>query len=111
MEDGKMIRGYYNFSEKDRTLPFLEKSVMFGMYCEYLDGSSGETDGEMEMTWETLDNKEVPRLKVYDDAWEILNSFKDVVSKMAKVDDENITIKEFCDILNSCGFKNLTRKA
>jgi hypothetical protein len=96
-------------------LPFrgdIVDEVFFGLSC-----GGGGTHGEMKIEWITLSGKVVPRLQVFDDGWEVLNSFSDLLAEMAKVDtnnhswkDKTITPKEFCAILIRCGFKDNTER-
>jgi hypothetical protein len=60
------------------------------------------------MEWIYLAGKLVPRLNAFDDGWKVLASFNDVISKLAEVDDQNITEEEFVKILDQLGFKDLT---
>ncbi|MCP4370020.1 MAG: hypothetical protein GY797_18170, partial [Deltaproteobacteria bacterium] len=48
-------------------------------------------------------------LQVFDDAWSALAGFTDVVEKLGKKDDENITPEQFVEILLSCGFVDDTQ--
>ena len=79
--------------------------VMFGFYYE-----DGGTSGEMGVRWVDIGSEKhlTPILRVYDDAWDALNECKDVIEKMAEVDGDDISPEQFCDILLSCGFKDLT---
>ena len=79
--------------------------VMFGFYYE-----DGGTSGEIAMTWDKLGGKIVPQLQVYDDAWNALGEFKDVIDMMAEVDGENIPPNKFCEILLACGFQDDTQE-
>lgn len=87
--------------------------VMFGFYPP-----DGGTSGEMGMRWHDLsrayilgDKHIVPRLEVFCDAWHALAQFKDVIDALAEVDDQDITPKEFCQILDRCGFVDATPRA
>ncbi len=84
--------------------------VMFGFYCP-----DGGTSGEMGMRWHDLSRSYIPgdkcitpRLEVFSDAWHALAQFKDVIDAMAEVDDVDITPKQFCEILDRCGFVDVT---
>lgn len=90
------------FRPKD---PLLHDDIMFGMYAP----DRGGTSGEMVMRWKTFgDGKQVPQLRVYDDAWKVLATFKDVLDELAKVDNKNITQEEFVYLLTKCGFEDFT---
>jgi len=101
------IRGFYNTSEawysKIPGFPFNDIEVMFGMYIPN-DG----TEGEMAMHWHELGGKSVPRLECFDDAWGVLGEFGDVIAALVKIDGENITPRQFCELLLSLGFIDLT---
>lgn len=79
------------------------KEVMFGLY--YPEGSTG---GEMAVRWHDLKPNIVPRLECFDAAWKTLNSCGDVIEKLAFVNGMNIGVDEFVEILDKCGFKDLT---
>lgn len=91
--------------------PYLRKvdNVQFGFYSP-----DGGTSGEMGMNWYVLegDKSAVPCLECWDDAWHALFQFKDVLMAMAHFDAQDITPKDFCQILDHCGFVDATpRKA
>ncbi|SRR5258708_25182089 len=74
--------------------------VEFGFFSP-----DGGTSGEMGVCWyEGFGAKPAPRLECYDDAWHALAQFKDVIDAMAEVDEQDITPKEFCQLLDHCGF-------
>ena len=83
--------------------PATPHSISVGMYSD-----GGGTTGEFTVEWVDLAGKRVPQLKVFDDAWSALSTFKDLLDKLSEVDDDNITEDEFVNILLSCGFKDLT---
>lgn len=60
------------------------------------------------MEWTELGGMDVPQLRVYDDGWEVLAGFTDLLAEMAEVSDDNITPKLFCEMLIRCGFKDST---
>jgi len=94
---------------KDATF---KDEVMFGLYGE--DSDKGGTTGEMSIRWYNLgsryDSKLIPQLAVFDDAWANLATFKDVLDEMAKVNNQNITVRQFIDILVKCGFEDITER-
>ena len=100
---GRKQEGIFLDTESVVCQIYNDQDVMFGMY-----GEGDGIYGEMAMEWEELGGKEVPRLKVYDDAWEVLASFQDLLQKLAEVDNQNITQGQFVEILNGCGFEDLT---
>lgn len=77
--------------------------VTFGFYSR-----GGGTSGEMSMRWVELNREQTPQLIVWNDAWHTLWEFRNVIKALAEVDDQHITPEQFCDILNRCGFKDLT---
>lgn len=81
----------------------LVDEVMFG-----LDSPGGGTSGEMSVRWKELGGNNVPKLEVFDDGWSALATFPDVIEEMGKMDNENITPKQFCSLLLSCGFHDKT---
>ena len=109
-EPSKPIRGYYHFSEsyyyKACQRLDSDDEITFGLYYE----NDGGTDGEMTVLWQKLGDEFVPELCVFNDAWKILHSFSDLLAEMAEVDDKNISPKEFCKLLDKCGFKDLTKR-
>jgi hypothetical protein len=99
-----MIRGFH-WSNKARYKSVIDgMEVNFGMY----DANDGGTTGEMTMKWHYLDRKFTPRLECFDDGWNALASFSDLIQKMGQVDSEDIDDEKFVEILKSCGFTDLT---
>lgn len=107
-----MIRGFYHLSEawyaeanfKDRTDGMVD-NINIGFYSP--DGNGGTT-GEFTVRWAELGGKLVPQLCVFDDAWEALTYFSDLLRDMAVIDNGNISPKGFCIILKRLGIKDLT---
>lgn len=101
------VRGYYRTSkawyatEKDKHEPRIE----FGFY--HKDGHRG-TIGEMSMCWKYLNDKMVPYLYAFDDSWEVLSTFTDLLKEMFQWDNKNITEEQFVQLLNQTGFTDLT---
>jgi len=80
------------------------EEIMFGMYSK-----GGGTTGEMGMRWIDFGrNKKAPQLQVFDDAWETLAMFPDLIKVLGEHDNKNITPQEFVDILKACGFADFT---
>jgi len=77
--------------------------ITFGIYC-----TEGGCTGEMTMKWFELCGKLVPKLGAFEDSWNVLSSFKDVIDALGKVAGKNITEDEFVKILLGCGFTDLT---
>lgn len=78
--------------------------INFGMYAD-----EGGTSGEMTMEWIELNGRQVPRLRAFDDSWSALATFGDLLQNLGQVDDENITQKQFVEMLLSCGFEDQTK--
>ena len=107
-----MIRGFYHLSEAryaDANLTNrydgLIDEVMIGFYGP--DGDQG-TSGEFAVKWEHLGGKLTPQLCVYDDAWDALTHFSDLLAEMAKLDKMSPSPAEFCELLKRLGMKDLT---
>jgi len=81
------------------------ENIMFGYYHP-----KGGTTGEMSMTWQVLGKDLVPYLKCYDDAFEALSTFKNVINAIAELDNKNMTPMQFREILDHCGFKDETER-
>lgn len=70
----------------------------------------GGTSGEFCVRWYNLTGKITPCLEVFDNAWNALFCFSDVLQKMAEVDSEDITPEEFCKLLDDCGVLDKTKR-
>lgn len=80
-----------------------QTEVHFGMFHK-----EGGTTGEMTMEWVELSGKQCARLKCFEDGWNALALFTDLIQKMGEVDSEEIQEEDFCKMLDECGFKDLT---
>jgi len=104
------IRGFYHLKESwyaeanFKNRDFIDE-VMLGFY-----DPKGGTSGEFAIKWHMLNEKEVPCLECFDDAWHALCEFKDVLEKLAELDSLNPTPKEVCQLLLNLGFKDLTER-
>lgn len=78
--------------------------IQIGMYHP-----EGGTTGEFAVVWDKLGNELVPLLRAYDDSWEVLHLFSDIIAKMAEVDSKNISEEEFAQMLIDLGYKDLTK--
>jgi hypothetical protein len=105
------VRGFVHTGDawykKSALAPDVLDDVMFGFYAPEA-GSTGT--GEMGMRWYEQDGKAVPRLEVYDDGWHALNEFSDVTQRLAALDNQGISPKQFCEILLECGFLDMTER-
>ena len=107
-----MIRGFYHLAEawyadanlKNRYDGLIDE-VMIGFYGE--KGDRG-TSGEFTVRWTELCGKLTPQLCVYDDGWDALSHFSDLLAEMAKLDSESPSPAEFCELLKRLGIKDLT---
>ena len=102
------FRGFYHLSEAWYGSVNLQNSqytdeVNFGFYSP-----DGGTSGEMSVRWKELGGKNVPELQCFEDAWNTLASFTDLIIEMGKLDSQCIQPKEFCTLLSRLGFKDLT---
>ncbi len=79
------------------------EEVMIGMYHP-----EGGTTGEFAVRWSELGGKNVPMLCVFDDAWDAILMFRDVLEAMASVDGQNVTPEVFCQLLVRCGVEDAT---
>jgi hypothetical protein len=80
-------------------------TIMIGMY--QLDEG---TLGEFSVQWEDLGEPHLsPRLKVFIGSWEVLwLHFKDLLAKMAELDNAILTEEEFAKLLIELGIKDFT---
>lgn len=70
----------------------------------------GGTTGEFSISWVRLAGKVIPKLVCYDDGWNALFEFKDMLEFMAGVDDEDISANNFSDALISLGIEDMTKE-
>lgn len=77
--------------------------ISFGMFYK-----EGGTTGEMVVTWHTLNNRRIPRLECFDDAWGVLGTFTDLLQELAVFNNANVTEQGFVNILTRCGFEDMT---
>jgi hypothetical protein len=81
-------------------------SVAIGIYY-----AEGGTSGEFEVEFvELIKGKPLAaRLKVFEDSWNALSLFKDLLEKMAEIDGQEIQEAEFCQLLDSLGIIDITQ--
>jgi hypothetical protein len=103
-------RGFTVFSEawysKNQREPGMLDEIMVGMYPP-----EGGTTGEFGIRWTMLAGKATPRLEVFNDAWDALQRFGDMLTWMASVDDQHISPQAFADALRGMGIKDRTERA
>jgi hypothetical protein len=97
------IRGFHWGDRAWYAHALTEHSISFGMY-----EPGGGTSGEMTMVWKNLCDKAVPKLECFDDGWNALSLFTDLIQKLGERDDENISQEKFVEILLACGFTDMT---
>jgi hypothetical protein len=102
---GKYIRGFYwsNKAWYAGISGIKHDEITFGIYC-----TDGGCTGEMTMKWVKLFGEDVPQLRAYEDSWEELASFKDVIDALGLMDGKKMKEEEFVKILLDCGFTDLT---
>lgn len=97
------IRGYHRSSKAWYARTGMDNEVLFGMYHK-----DGGTTGEMRIVWKELSGRLCPQLQAFDDSWSALSLFTDLIEKMGTIDNELIQEEDFCKLLDSCGFTDLT---
>lgn len=102
-------RGFTIFSEswysKTPQPDGVVDEIMIGMYHP-----EGGTTGEFGVRWTMLGRELTPRLEVFNDAWNALLRFDDLLHWMASVDDKHVTPQAFAEALRGLGIKDLTRR-
>lgn len=66
--------------------------------------------GELAMTWHAIGKNICPRLEVFDDAWAMLAGMTDLIEELRKRDNQLITPQQFCELLVTLGFEDVTRE-
>lgn len=105
-------KGFYGFScmSRQKYFPNLTEinkqmgesdKISFGIF--YPDGGC---DAEMQMTWHTLKDEEVPRLEVFSDAFELLKTEKFL--RLISDFEEEMTPGAFSQLLIDHGFKDMS---
>jgi hypothetical protein len=69
----------------------------------------GGTTGEFCFRWVMLGNKPVPKIVAFDDSWDALWQFRDVLEKLAVLDDTNPTPGTIRSLLTSLGVEDTTK--
>ena len=64
--------------------------------------------GEFDIEWVNLNGRECARIKVWEDGWDALWEFQDLLEKMAEVAGDCITEPEFAKILDELGIEDVT---
>jgi hypothetical protein len=85
-----------------RQVTFIDQ-INIGLYSD-----SGQIGGEIVITWCVIGTAVCPRLECFDDAWENLAFFSELIKTMAEVDNKCVTPDKFRELLLSCGFEDMT---
>jgi hypothetical protein len=106
------IRGFTHYSESwysktngaagDGTID----ELMIGMY----DNEGQGTTGEFAVRWMTIGGEPTARLEVFDDSWDALLRFGDMLQAMATIDGQRVSPRAFADMLRSLGITDLTAR-
>lgn len=99
---------WYSRSWYGKTLPLDEGIVdelTIGFYTD-----DDECFGEFIIQWEDVARSITPRLKAFDDSWNVLANIPELLEYLASVDSQNTPIDKFVDNLLRLGFKDRTAK-
>lgn len=97
----QLSKAWYGPASMERSTNIDE--VTIGFYCPD-DG----TTGEFRVVWEKLAGRITPCLMAFDDGWNALFNFGDMLESMADIDGENISPDDFCKLLVALDIENLT---
>lgn len=100
------IRGFYQHSKSwyNKNKDGFIEEINFGMMHP-----DGGTTGEMLVSWHNIGEKlPVAKLECYQDGWNALSTFGDLLQRMAEFDGKNIQPEGFVELLTQCGFTDLT---
>lgn len=80
-----------------------EPHIYIGLYYE-----SGGCDGEFKIVWDNIGIQ----LRAYDDSWGVLAQMPELIGLMGRIQTGklNPTLKEFSELLESIGFKDMTER-
>ena len=78
-------------------------SVTMGYYHP-----GGGTTGEFTMSWRYIGGKLTPRLDIYEDSWEVMWLFSDVLESLSHLNGTNPSPTEIAALLVSCGIEDAT---
>ncbi len=68
------------------------------------DHEDGGTVGEFVIRWKSLGDKEVPQLRVFDDAWGVLfERFQDLLELLSTLDDQGVTPDDLAEKILALG--------
>lgn len=100
-------RGFYVLSEAwySKRLPEREAEIMVGFYHP-----DGGTSGEFAIRWVDIGAYKAPRLEVFNDSWETLTHFSDLLQELAKLDGKRPVVDDVKAILIQIGLKDRTER-
>ncbi len=82
--------------------------VMRGIEVDIVISPDEGASSEMRVKWIDVDGDLCAKLECFEDSWKALDKFKPLFKKMAEIQGEKIQEDDFCQMLNSLGFKDLT---
>ena len=77
--------------------------IMIGFYPK-----GGGTTGEFAIRWIIIGEHIVPQLQSFDDSWSALWEFRDLLEKLAEIDNKKTSPKEICNLLTGLGITDAT---
>lgn len=110
------VRGFHHYSTASYYEPIVKAtgvdpehldSITIGFYSE----STGGTLGEFSLVWKELSGKKAVVLRVYDDAFEVLNEFLDLVVWLKDYNNADLQPSQVIEMLLSHGVKDFTQKS
>ncbi|OPX83763.1 MAG: hypothetical protein A4E53_04365 [Pelotomaculum sp. PtaB.Bin104] len=104
------IKGYLHLSRRNVETALKSQNYVDKISFGYFD-NDGIPIAEMTIKWHNIGtiDKPIAKLEVYENAFYLLEQFKDLINLLAKVDSEEyIQPKVFCKKLTEFGFKNLS---
>lgn len=64
--------------------------------------------GDISMQWLLLNNRLCAKINMFYDTWKLFSICNDFFLELSKFDNEEVSVQEFIDCLNSCGFTDST---
>jgi hypothetical protein len=95
-------KAYYGRDGRTFTDGSLDE-IMIGMYAP-----EGGTSGEFGIRWYELGGKVTPQLRVWDDAFDVLGRFQDLLSFLAEHDSEGVSASTVAVFLRNAGYQDMT---
>lgn len=109
------VRGFHHYSTASYYEPIVKStgvdpehldSITIGFYSE----STGGTLGEFSLVWKELGGKKAVVLRVYDDAFEVLNEFLDLVVWLKDYNNADLQPSQVIKMLLAHGVKDFTKR-